>query len=140
MKLKDCRSVKEITEWMRSRGFTPGENAYVDRVDPVHGSTSLHYKTIVKGAVVFARDKQGNLAIDVNDNDVRDDKMPFDNEHEALLWLYNKMLTVFGPRGYDVLDEMFFNGLGFIHERPTNNHPITGHDGHLHAGFKKLSW
>lgn len=140
MKAKECRSVQDVTRWLASKGFTPSENAFVDHVDRVHGSTSLHYKTIRNGALVFAKDFQGRLAIDVNDNDVDDDAMPFDDEREALTWLYRKILTVFGPRGYGVLDELFFDGFGWIKEWPADNHPISGHDGHLHAGFQKLRW
>lgn len=132
--------MEDVCNCLASKGFTPGENAYVGTVHPVHTSSSLHYRTIRSGEVVEAFQSQGRLAIDVNDNDLDDDALPFDSEHEALLWLYRKLLTFFGPRGANVLDECLFNGLGFIKENPTTNHPIGGHDGHLHVGFKVLKW
>ncbi len=140
MKLKDCRSIKEVLKWMQKKGFTPGENALVGTVHDVHTDTSLHYRMIKDGQVVLAPSKQGRLAADVNDNDLDDDKLPFDSEHEALAWMYERLLEIFGPRGFNVLDELFFNGLGFIKENPTSNHPISGHDHHLHVAFREEDW
>lgn len=144
MKFSECRSVKQVGETMLSKGFTPGENAIFDLVERVHSDTSMHYKVFRDGKIVDGPLKngvrQGKLALDVNDNDVDDDAMPFDSEREALAWLYHKLLKVFGPNGFNVIDEMFFNGYGFIKEAPQSNHPIGGHDGHLHIAFKRNRW
>ena len=125
--LRNCNSVVEVGKWMQERGFSPGEHPKFGGVDPVHTSTSLHYKA---------------QALDVNDFDVRDDHMPFDDEHEALAWLFKKILRVaqkHWPKS--VLDEMFHDDKGFIKERGfEHNHPIGGHAGHLHVGFQKKEW
>lgn len=140
MKLKECNSVKEVGKWMQEKGFTPGENALFGGVHPVHTSSSLHYSVVKSGKVVKQANLQGRLALDVNDNDVRDDRLPFDNEGEALRWLFSKLLEV--ARIYHwPLDEMFHAGRGFIKERGYgHNHPISNHENHLHVGFFKESW
>lgn len=159
MKLREVRNVDEYLTWLDARGFRPGENVLTGTptkpgiVYPVHGETSLHYKVIKNGQVVdgprrnityqgrVVSTRQGKLAVDVNVLTVDLGKMPFDSETEALRWLFTKSLTVLGPEGHDVLDEMFFDGLGFMKEYgPKVNHPIGGHDGHLHQGFKVLRW
>ncbi|MDQ3915104.1 MAG: hypothetical protein M3323_07205 [Actinomycetota bacterium] len=147
-RLKDCRSVWETGRWCQAKGFSPGEHKDFGGVHPGHtrGATSsptddsLHYQRIVDGRIQKAPDDQGTLAFDINDRDVADDVLPFDDETEALIWLYHKFLGALGPKGRDVLDEMFFDGFGFIKETPTDNHPIGGHDGHMHAGFKQERW
>lgn len=142
MKLSQCGSVREICEWLQAKGISPGENAYVGAVHPVHTASSLHYKTVKDGAIVTAPQNQGRLAIDVNDNSVGDDdfRKDFKNETEALTFLWHRLMAVFGPDGYDVVDECFFGPFGFIKEDPDRNHAIGGHDTHLHVGFKKLRW
>lgn len=102
--------------------------------------------------MVFARKKlvtyngrqistpQGKLAIDVNDNDVSDDRLPFDDEQEALRWLYHKTLSIARAEHWP-LDEMFHDGFGYIKERGySHNHPIGGHDHHFHIGWYRLKW
>lgn len=139
-KLRNVRSVKELGVWMQKQGFTPGENAHFGRVHAVHTSTSLHYKRMRNGVPTKRQDLQGNLALDVNDNDVKDDKMPFDDEGEALRWLYEKILSVARARKWP-LDEMFHGNKGFIKEKGYgHNHPISAHDHHLHVAFYKARW
>ena len=152
-------STKEYVEWLRKRGITPGENKHAGTVFPVHTGTngdwgSLHYRTVRDGRIVVAEKKlvthngrqimtpQGDLALDINDNDVRDDKFrrQFRTESEALTFLYHRTVAVFGPDGYDVLDEAFHGGFGFLKEDPDRNHPISGHATHFHAGFKQRAW
>lgn len=126
MKLREVNSVVQLGRWMQDKGFSPGEHPKFGGVNPVHTSTSLHYKS---------------LALDVNDRDVDDTvKGQFKSEHEALKWLYGRILGVAEVQGWP-LDEMFFNGWGFIKERGyDHNHAIGGHDGHLHVGFSKKEW
>lgn len=153
--LRECRDIEAIVVWLRERGISPGENAFAGVVNPVHTGTngewgSLHYRTVRDGRIVVATKKmvrgvntpQGTLAIDINDNDVRDDKFrrQFRTESECLTFLYHRFVAVFGPEGYDVLDEAFHGGFGFLKEDPDRNHPISGHGGHFHAGFKQLAW
>lgn len=130
MKLAEVRGVVALGKWMQSKGFSPGEHPQFGGVHPVHTSTSLHYK---------------GLALDVNDRDVRDTLMgnrpgQFKTEVAALRWLYGRILGVAEAKKWP-LDEMFFDGFGFIKERGyDHNHPIGGHDGHLHVGFWKGKW
>lgn len=142
VKLKECGSVKAVCEWLKDKGISPGENAYVGTVHPVHSATSLHYRTMRDGKIIEAPNKQGNLAIDINNNSLGDDnfRRDFKTEGEALTFLWHRFVAVFGPDGYDVLDECFHNGFGFIKETPDRNHAIGGHDGHMHAAFKRLKW
>ena len=125
--LRDCQSIVQVGQWMQSKGFSPGEHPKFGGVAPVHSNTSLHYKA---------------QALDVNDRDIEDDHMPFDDEHEALSWLYAKILKVAEKHWPDgVLDEMFHDKKGYIKERGFDqNHPIGGHSGHLHVGFQRKVW
>ena len=140
MRLREVSSVKELGEWMQEKGFSPGENALFGTVHAVHTSSSLHYSVVSGGKVVKKANLQGRLALDVNDNDVDDDALPFDDEGEALRWLYSKILEV--ARIYHwPLDEMFHGARGYIKERGyAHNHAISGHDHHLHVGFYKEKW
>lgn len=124
LRLKDCRNVREVGKWAQSKGYRVGEHPAFGGVHPVHTSGSLHYVA---------------QALDINDDGATDEEL-FDNETESLAWLYHKILGVARAQNWP-LDEMFFNGFGFIKELGYGaNHPILGHDGHLHVGFKVKSW
>lgn len=123
--LKDVGSVVELGRWMQSRGFIVSEHSAFGGVHPVHTKKSLHYS---------------DQAFDVNHNfHSADDAREWPNETEALKWLYKRILDASKKHGFP-LDEMFFDGLGFIKETPDANHPIGGHDGHLHVAFQKKTW
>ena len=129
MKLKNVKSVVQLGKWLQEQGISPGEHSKFGGVHPVHTTGSLHYR---------------DLALDVNDRGIDDTliagRRGFDTEHEVLRWLYGRILGVAEANGWP-LDEMFFNGFGFIKERGfDHNHPITGHDGHLHVGFTRAEW
>ncbi len=64
------------------------------------------------------------------------------SESEALKWLYHRTLQHAREHPRQLpLDEMFHDGLGYIVEYgPDVNHPIGGHDGHLHVGLQHRSW
>lgn len=111
--------------WALERGFVVGEGP--DPFGPVtpgvHSETSLHYEL---------------RALDIN---YRAGAGRWESEGEALRWLYKKVLRYrrFHPRF--PLDEMFFNGYGFIKERGVGvNWPILHHEDHLHVGFTVRRW
>lgn len=160
-RFRDCEGVEDYCRVLQHKGISPGENAFVGVVYPVHSGwqdktwSSGHFKVRRDGQEVVApktkplrnplgqivETPQGKLAVDVNDNSVADDHLPFDDETEALNWLYDKTFDVFGPRGFNVLDEIFFAGRGWVKEDSGNhNHPQPGHTTHLHVRFKKLYW
>ena len=126
MKLGSVKSVVQLGNWLEEFGFTPGEHPKFGGVDPVHSATSLHYV---------------GQALDVNVRTLKKEvKQRFKNEEAALQWLYGRILGVAEAKDWP-LDEMFFNGYGFLKERGYNhNHPIGGHDGHLHVGFSRKAW
>lgn len=130
MNLIQCKGVVDVGKWMQTKGFAPGEHPKFGGVHPVHTPTSLHYK---------------GLALDVNDRDVKDTLMgnrpgQFQSETQALRWLYGRLLGISEAKGWP-LNEMFFDGFGFIVEQGyDHNHPIGGHDGHLHVGWSKDKW
>ena len=84
-------------------------------------------------------------ALDVNDNDPIDDEFrkQFRTEKEGLTFVYFRLLHAAGKFEWP-LDEMFFNGFGYIKEQgapgEAPNHPITGHDDHLHIGLTKATF
>lgn len=141
--LNDCKSVKQVGKWLLQHGITPGENRDFGKVHPVHTSTSMHYQLNARG--IFASDKQGNLALDVNDQSVDDDKFAkkfgkVDNETEALTIVYFRILHV-AERFEWPLNEMFFSGWGFRKETGYDrNVPIGGHATHLHAAWDFYRW
>jgi hypothetical protein len=66
-------------------------------------------------------------ALDVNDNDPMDDsfRRHFRNEKEALTFLYFRLLNAAAMFDWP-LDEMFFNGFGYIKEQgKPDEAPIT---------------
>lgn len=135
-RLWKCESVWHYGWWCQRKGFRVGEQRSFGGVDPVHGASSLHYKEMRNGQVLYAPDNQGTLAFDINYYGGGRWK----TEAEALRWLYKRTHAWARKRGIP-LDEMFFDGLGFIKERGfSHNHPIGGHDGHLHVGFFKERW
>ena len=125
MNLKDINSVVKVGRWMQENGFVVSEHPSFPPLNRVHGVTSLHYE---------------NQALDVNHNvHSANDRKKWKSESEALKWLYDKILKA-SKRNRWPLDEMFFDGLGYIKETPTLNHPIGGHDGHLHVAFQQKTW
>jgi hypothetical protein len=144
-KLRNVKGVKELGEWMQDSGLTPGENRFFGEVRDVHTEGSRHYQEVKNGAIVIAPNKQGCLAIDLNDFSVADDiKMGkaagFKNETEALDYVYSRIHTIAEDEGWP-LNELFFAGRGFIKELGFRvNHPVRGHDTHLHVAFDKETW
>jgi hypothetical protein len=146
MKIRDVKGVKQLGEWLQDSGLTPGENRFFGQVSPTaHGDDSRHYKEIKNGKMQFAPNKQGCLAIDLNDQSVADDikrgkAAGFKTEADALNYVYSRIHTIAEQEEWP-LNEMFFNGLGFIVEAGFRvNHPIAGHDTHLHVAFDKEEW
>ena len=140
MRLRTVKSVIELGEWMQLKGYSPGEHPRFGGVHDVHTPGSLHYGK-ARNEAERQRLKFPGLALDVNDRDVTDTrKGQFKSEGEALKWLYMRILQVADDFDWP-LDEMFFDGYGFIKERGFDfNHAITGHDGHLHVGFERKDW
>jgi hypothetical protein len=146
MRLAKVRSVRQLGEWMLDHGITPSENRHFGGVARVHSSSSLHYQDFGNGKRYIRPDSQGELALDVNDNDVSDSwwrrlrrgewriHKPR-TEAETLEWLFKKIKKVSRDKGWP-LDEMFFDRWGFRKETGyQNNTPISGHATHLHVGF-----
>jgi hypothetical protein len=138
MRLRDVGSLVDLGRWLQGVGLTPSEHPQFGGVHDTHTEGSLHYGGARNVAQMTRRGFAGR-AIDVNDHDPIDDRFrrDFRNEREALTFLYFKLLAAAGKFGWP-LDEMFFNGFGYIKEEGAPdvapNHPITGHDTHLHIG------
>src|SRR5687768_17621071 len=99
MKLADVHSVAQAGRWMQGKGFVVSEHPAFGIVHKVHGPTSLHYV---------------DQALDVNHNvHSANDAREWETEAEALRWLYNHLLKAAKNHKWP-LDEMFFNGLGFL--------------------------
>lgn len=144
MRLREVKSVIDLGTWLQDTGITPSEHPSFGGVHDVHTNGSLHYG----GADDVADMKRRRLecrALDVNDNDPMDDKFRKDflTEKEALTFLYFRLLNA-AAKFHWPLDEMFFNGFGYIKEQGepdvAPNHPITGHDTHLHIGMTEASF
>lgn len=148
--LHKCRNVEEVGQWMQRRGLTPSENRRFGSVDnDAHSDGSLHYQLGQKGA--FPSDKQGDLALDVNDRSISDTMFSRlrrghwkvwrpQTEFEALRFLYRKINRVAKKEGWP-LDEMFFNKFGFRVESGFGvNVPIENHETHFHAGWTRFSF
>ncbi len=125
MRLPACASVVEVGQWMQKQGLDVSEGP--DPFGPIsptaHVPTSLHYQRQAFDVNYYG---QGGWA----------------TEFDALKWLYHEILRVErrNPKRWP-LDELFFNGWGYIKEYGTDvNHPIGGHDNHLHVGFKAKTW
>ena len=144
-KLRQVKGIRELGKWLQESGLTPGENRFFGEVHPVHSETSLHYRETKDGAVRVAANRQGTLAIDLNDVSVADDikngkAAGFKTETEALDYVYSRIHTIAEEEGWP-LNEMFFARRGFIKESGYRvNHPIGGHDGHLHVAFDRETW
>ena len=144
-RLSKIHSITGVGLWLRRHGLTPSENAAFGGVDPVHSGTSLHYQKGTKGT--FAPDKQGNLALDVNDISVVDTfffrmrrgPLAFwkpQSEEQALRFAFKKLKATAKKEEWP-LDEMFFKDFGFrIESGFVANVPIGGHETHLHCGFQ----
>lgn len=110
----------------------------------------MHYRRGNKDSGV-RDDLQGDLALDVNDRDVRDTSFyrlrrghwrmwnP-QTEHEALMFAYEKILSTAKKKDWP-LEEVFFDGKGsIIEEQHDRNHPIGGHDTHMHVAFYRFEF
>jgi hypothetical protein len=145
MKIREVKSVKQLGKWMQEHGLTPGENRFFGVVNPVHSDTSLHYREGKNGSIRTAANRQGTLAIDLNDRDVADDikkgkAAGFKTETDALNYVYSRIHTTAEDEGWP-LNEMFFHDRGFLKETGYSvNHPISGHDTHLHVAFDSETW
>lgn len=154
MKLGECQSVKDVIEWLQKKGLSPSENAIVGTVYPVHTASSWHYKVFKDGKVVDGPEKtisykgqnvrvrQGKLGIDLNDNNVSDDKFgkKMTDETAALTHVYFRILQVAEAKNWP-LAEAFFWKWGFKAQAGYDvNVPISGHDTHAHFGFSKSRW
>jgi hypothetical protein len=126
MRLREVRSIVQLGHWLEDRGFIVSEHPSFGKVHKVHSRGSLHYE---------------GKALDVNHNvHSADEGREWNSEKEALSWLYEHLLDTAKRQSWP-LDEMFFRNRGFLKETPADNHPVPGHDEHLHVGFhKKSSW
>lgn len=144
MKLEDVGGIVDLGVWLQGMGLTPSEHPRFGGVHDVHTKGSLHYGGADDVADMRRLGLKGR-AIDVNDNDPIDDRFRqgFRNENEALTFLYFKLLHAAARFGWP-LDEMFFGGFGYIKEEgppdEAPNHPIGGHDDHLHIGVIEASF
>lgn len=144
MRLREVRSVVDLGTWLQEVGVTPSEHPGFGGVHDVHTTGSLHYGGAKNVADMERKGLEGR-ALDVNDLDPIDDRFrqEFRNEKEALTFLYFKLLGA-AERFAWPLDELFFDGFGYIKEegRPGEapNHPVAGHDTHLHVGMTEASF
>jgi len=146
-RLERCRSVVEVGEWLKQNGISPSQNKHFGAVG-THSSASWHYR-LSDGS--FAADRQGELAIDVNDNDVTDTRLKRGgrlsrprSEAETLTWLYKKIARVSRRQGWP-LTELFFNGGGRGRGYKARsgwgvNVTVSGHETHLHAAWSQFKW
>jgi hypothetical protein len=139
MKLREVRSIVDLGTWLQGVGITPSEHPDFGGVHDVHTKGSLHYGGADNVADMMRRGLEGR-ALDVNDHDSIDDRFgtDFRTEREALTFLYFRLLGA-AAKFHWPLDEMFFDGFGYVKELGTPdvapNHPIAGHDDHLHIGM-----
>jgi len=144
MKLPEVESIIDLGTWLQSVGITPSEHPDFGGVHDVHTKGSLHYGGADNVADMKRRGLQGR-ALDVNDNDPMDDKFrkDFPTEKEALTFIYFRLLHAAARFDWP-LDEMFFDGFGYRKEQgkpdEAPNHPITGHDTHLHVGMTAVKF
>lgn len=126
MRIREVRTVVQLGHWLEERGFIVSEHPSFGKVHRVHSRGSLHYE---------------GKALDVNHNvHAGNAGREWDNEREALSWLYKHLLDMATRESWP-LDELFFRNRGFLKEVPSENRPIAGHDEHLHVAFsKKTSW
>lgn len=137
MRLRNVKGIGDYISWLQSKGITPSQNSKIGRVDMVHTSTSLHYRENHGNGIRLAPNSQGDLAIDVNDNDVGDDNFAARvfSESTALKIVFYRTKRM-AKRKHWCLNEMFFADLGFMKEYGYGvNHPVSGHSTHLHVGF-----
>lgn len=138
MRLQEVESIVDLGKWLQSVGITPSQHPNFGGVDDVHTKGSLHYGGADNVADMKHQGLQGR-ALDVNDNDPMDDEFrkDFPTEKEALTFIYFRLLHAASRFDWP-LDEMFFDSFGYRKEqgKPDDapNHPITGHENHLHVG------
>lgn len=121
-RLDDVHGIIGLGLWMQRQGYTVGEGpGRFGPVDPdAHTPGSLHYV---------------GRALDVNHG------ASGPEEHTRLKALYDRILTYRRHHPKFPLDEMFYDGFGFLKELgPGVNHAISGHDTHLHIGVTVKRW
>jgi hypothetical protein len=139
MELREITSIIDLGTWLQGKGITPSEHPAFGGVHDAHTKGSLHYGGADDVADMERRGLEGR-ALDVNDLDPMDDKFrrDFRREKEALTFLYFRLLGAAARFDWP-LDEMFFGGFGYIREQgepdAAPNHPIGGHESHLHIGM-----
>ena len=144
MRLREVESIIDLGTWLRGTGITPSEHPRFGGVHDVHTKGSLHYGGADNVADMTRQGLEGR-ALDVNDNDPMDDQFrrDFRTEKEALTFIYFRLLHAAAQFDWP-LDEMFFDGFGYIKEQGkpdvAPNHPITGHDDHLHIGVTEANF
>jgi hypothetical protein len=125
MRIGEVRTIVQVGHWLEDRGFIVSEHPSFGKVHRVHAPGSLHYK---------------GKAMDVNYNvHAANMRREWDSEREALSWLYDHLLES-SERFSWPLDELFFRRRGFLKETPNDNHPVDGHEEHLHVGFFNKTW
>lgn len=155
--LEAVEGVKQLLGWMMFKGLSPGENAHVGPVHRVHTfPSSWHYqiynpvmKRIQLGpsiVVLGESTPQGRLGIDLNDNDLKDDRFKqvklgkFKDEADVLNHVYDRLAEVAKKENWP-LAEMFFADRGYKRENGWKvNVKVPNHDDHLHAGFYLPHW
>lgn len=144
MRLAEVKSVIDLGTWLQGMGITPSEHPSFGAVHNVHTKGSLHYGGADDVADMRRRGLEGR-ALDVNDIDPMDDtfRRDFATEKDALTFLYFRLLNAAARFAWP-LDEMFFNGFGYIKEQGepdvAPNHPIAGHETHLHIGMTEADF
>lgn len=125
MRIREVKTIVQLGHWLEQRGFIVSEHPSFGTVHKVHSRGSLHY--------------QGK-ALDVNHNvHLADRGREWNSERQALTWLYKHLLDSAKEHSWP-LDELFFRNKGFLKETPRDNHPVGGHDEHLHVGFSQKTW
>jgi hypothetical protein len=144
MRLRDVGSIVDLGRWLQDVGITPSEHPDFGGVHDGHTKGSLHYGGADDVAQMQRRGLEGR-ALDVNDLDVADDRFgsDFRNEREALTFLYFRLLGAAGRFDWP-LDELFFRGFGYVKEdgppEDAPNHPVPGHETHLHVGVTRATF
>jgi hypothetical protein len=114
--LREVESIIDLGPWLQGTGITPSEHPSFGGVHDVHTKGSLHFGGADNVADMKRQGLEGR-ALDVNDNDPMDDQFRGDfRTEEALTFIYFRVLSAAALFKWP-LDEMFFNGLGYIKEQ-----------------------